>query len=263
MHQAMPFQPSSPDGSPVRLLVVEDDMIIGAKIVLLLTSLGYEVTGVVARGEEALQHAEANRPDIVLLDVQLRGATDGIETAQALHELGAIPVIFVTANTDEATFNRAKATHPYAFIGKPINNLDLQRAIELTLSLLPERTQPPTADVSTSLEQNEAPYVLNDRIFVRHKDRMVRIALADILYLEADRNYCHLFTAGQQYTLTTPLKILVETLPTQQFLRIHRSYMVNLLRVDEVAENRLTVGGKTVPLGHIFRDELLRRIRMV
>jgi DNA-binding LytR/AlgR family response regulator len=170
-------------------------------------------------------------PDIVLLDVQLRGPLDGVQTALRLHDLGPIPIIFVTANTDEATFNRAKAARPFAFISKPFRSLDIQRAVELTLSLMAERTPPPTP--------------------------------ADILYLEADRNYCHLFTATAQYTLATPLKVVEATLPAGQFLRVHRSYMVNLLHVDEVAENRLTVGGKTVALGHIFRDELLRRIRTV
>jgi DNA-binding LytR/AlgR family response regulator len=248
---------------PVKLLVVEDDMIIGANIAMLLTNLGYEVTGVVARGEEAIHHATGTRPDIALLDIQLRGSLDGVQTALRLHDLGPIPVIFVTANTDEATFNRAKTARPFAFINKPFRSIDIQRAVELTLSLMAERTQPSAPAETLAPPPDEMPYVLNDRILVRHKDRMVRIALADILYLEADRNYCHLFTATAQYTLVTPLKLLEATLLAGQFLRVHRSYMVNLLRVDEVTENRLTVGGKTVALGHIFRDELLRRIRMV
>lgn len=243
----------------VKILVVEDDMIIAAKIAGQLTRLGYEVTGIIPRGEDAIRHAEENRPHIALLDIQLKGTLDGIATAHALHDLWHIPVIFVTANSDEATFNRAKATHPYAFIAKPIKNIDLQRAVELTWNLISDRRSEPAENLPPAA--GDAPYVLSDRIFIRHKDRMVRIALADILYIEADRNYCHLFTATHQYTLTTPLKVLEDKLPGSQFLRVHRSFIVNLLRIDEVAENHLTAGGRPVAMGNAFREELLKRIK--
>lgn len=244
----------------IKLLIVEDDMLIAAKTSLQLTRLGYEVTAIVPRGEEAIRQAAENRPDIILLDIHLKGTLDGIETAHQLNQLAPIPIIYVTANSDEATFNRAKETRPYAFITKPIRSLDLQRAVELTISRMADDHQ----GTGPEQEPSEAtPVVLSDRIFVRHKDRMVRIALADILYLEADRNYCHLYTANQQFTLTTSLRTLEDRLPSAQFLRVHRSFLVNLLRVDEVAEQRLLVGGKTVALGYAYRDELLKRIQTV
>jgi len=245
----------------VKILVVEDDMIIAAKIALQLTNLGYEVTALVPRGEEALRHAAENPPDLVLLDIQLKGALDGVETARRLHESAQTPVIYVTANTDEATFQRAKATHPYGFIPKPIKHLDLQRAIELTLARLADEhhraAEPPLEPAPDS------PYVLSDRIFVRHREKMVRIAVADIQYLEADRNYCHLHTAAKTYTLATPLKVMEEKLPARLFLRVHRSFLINLAQVDEVLEDHLGIGGTTVPLSHSLREELMRRIQTV
>lgn len=243
----------------VTFLVVEDDMIIAAKLSMLLTKLGYEVTGIVPRGDEALRHVRENPPDIVLLDINLKGTLDGIETAHALHELADTPIIYVTANTDEATFNRAKATRPYAFIGKPIKNIDLQRAIELTISRMASEQRPVTEPDRGESE----PVVLDDRIFVRHKDRMVKLVIDDILYLEADRNYCHIYTTTGDYTLTTTLKVMEEKLSGGCFLRIHRSFLVNLRKVDEVAESHIVINRKTLPLSHLLRDELLKRIRMV
>lgn len=243
----------------VKILVVEDDMIIAAKIALQLTNLGYEVTALVPRGEEALRHAENVRPDLVLLDIQLKGALDGIETAHRLREAAHTPVIFVTANTDEATFQRARATHPYGFIPKPIKNLDLQRAIELTLSRLADEHHRPAEPQAEAAP--DAPYVLRDRIFVRHREKMVRIAVEDIHYLEADRNYCHLHTRAKTYTLATPLKVMEEKLPAGTFLRVHRSFLVNLAQVDEVLEDYVGIGGQTVPLSHSLREELMRRIQ--
>lgn len=243
--------------TPLKLLVVEDDMIIAATIALQLTKLGYEVSGIVPRGEEAIQHAETNRPDLILLDISLKGALDGIDTAHAIHQQWNIPIIYVTANTDEATFARAKKTRPYAFISKPVRALELQRAIELAVSRLAE--EPPISPHPAP----DAPFVLSDRIFVRYREKIVKIFIADILYLEADRNYCHLYTATKDYLLTTTLKAMEDKLPAAFFVRIHRSYLANLMQVDEVGEGYIGIKGKTIPLSHLLRDALLKRIQTI
>ena len=243
----------------IKLLIVEDDMIIAAKISMQLTNLGYEVTGIVPRGEEAILHVEENKPDIVLLDINLKGALDGIETARIMHRNADMPIIYITANTDEATFNRAKETRPYAFINKPIKNLDLQRAIELTISRIAEQQ---TATIEEELSE-DMPFILSDRIFVRHKDNMVKIFIEDILYIEAERNYCRIFTKNKEYLLSTTLKIMEDKLPARYFIRVHRSFMVNLAQVDEVAENHVIIAQKAIPLSHTLRDELLKRIQTI
>ena len=232
-------------------------MIIAATIALQLTKLGYEVSGIVPRGEEAIQHAEANRPDLILLDISLKGALDGIDTAHAIHQQWNIPIIYVTANTDEDTFVRAKKTRPYAFISKPIRAIELQRAIELAMSRLVD--EPPTSTHPVP----DVPFVLSDRIFVRHREKIVKIFIADILYVEADRNYCHLYTANKEYLLTTTLKAMEDKLPVAYFVRVHRSYLANLTQVDEVGEGHIGVKGKTIPLSHNLREALLKRIQTI
>jgi len=119
--------------TPARILIVEDEMIIAANLSLELTSLGYEVTGIIPRGEEALMHIRENQPDILLLDIQLKGEIDGIDVATQMQKDFDIPIIYLTANTDDAYFNRAKETKPHAFISKPFKKRDLQRALELTI----------------------------------------------------------------------------------------------------------------------------------
>src|SRR6185436_16807290 len=107
----------------VRILVVEDEMIIAAKIAMQLTNLGYEVTGILPKGEEAIKHVEDEKPDIIVLDINLKGKIDGIEAAKQIQQIADIPIIYLTANSDDATFNRAKPTRPYAFISKPFKQL--------------------------------------------------------------------------------------------------------------------------------------------
>jgi DNA-binding LytR/AlgR family response regulator len=246
----------------IRLLIVEDDMIIGAKISMQLTTLGYEVTGIIPRGEEAIRHVEDNKPDIVLLDINLKGTLDGIETAQKMLKMGDIPIIYITANTDEATFNRAKETRPYAFISKPINNRDLQRAIELTVSRIAENTAINAKEVD-DVPTSEMPFILSDRIFVKHREKMVKIVIADILYIEADRNYAKIFTKNKEYLLGTTLKTLEDKLPVHQFIRVHRSFLVNVKQIDEVAENHVILNTNAIPLSTSMRANLLKRIQMI
>ncbi len=244
--------------TPIKILVVEDEMIIAAKISMHLTSLGYEVTGILPRGEEALLNVEENRPDIVLMDIRLKGEMNGIDTAILMQRNADIPVIFLTANADEATFNKAKAAKPYAFISKPYKQLDLQRAIELTISRLAadENKLPPADNVA-----NDRPFILSDRIFVRQREKMIKIIVADILYIEADRNYCRIFTKTNEYLLCITLKAIEEHLNNNIFLRVHRSYIINLSHLDAVADDHVIINQKAMPVSEGLRENLLQRIQ--
>ena len=242
----------------IKILVVEDEMIIGAKISMQLTSLGYEVTGLLARGEDALLHMETNTPDIVLLDIQLKGAMDGIQTAEALMLKHSIHIIYLTANSDEATFNRAKHTLPAAFISKPFKQLDLQRAIELVITRM---SQNAGGSLTEKADFEQQPYILSDRIFVRYKERMVKIMISEILFIEADRNYSRIYTANREYLLAITLKLIEDRLPQHSFIRIHRSYMINLQHVDEVADTFVTIAEKKIPISSNLKDQLLLRIQ--
>lgn len=241
----------------IKILVVEDEMIIGANISLQLTALGYEVSGIVPRGEDALLHLKENQPDIVLMDINLKGKMDGVETGLLMQQEHDIPIIYLTANADQANFERAKETHPYAFISKPFKKLDLQRAVELTVArLLTEKSE----DKSRHLK-NDLPLVIRDCIYVRHHEKMVKVPIQEIFYIEAERNYCRIHTKEKEYLQVMTLKDMEEKLPQNHFLRIHRSFMVNLSQIDEVATDHVVVHRKAIPFSKSFREELLKRLQ--
>ncbi|MEM1325598.1 MAG: response regulator [Bacteroidota bacterium] len=242
----------------IHILIIEDEMIIAAKISMHLEQLGYDVAGIIPRGEEAVLHCREHAPDILLLDINLKGNINGIETAQVLQKEMDIPIIYLTANADEATFNRAKQTRPYAFISKPYKKLDLQRAIELTISRMSE-----DKGVTIQQAQQEDSYILSDRIFVRQNNKMVKLFLRDILYVEAERSYCRIYSQDSEYLLSIPMKDLLEKLQPDHFMRVHRSFVINLKQVDEVSESHVVIKKKAVPLGKSYREEFLRRVQMV
>lgn len=252
----------------VKILIVEDEMVIAANISLQLSELGYEVTGILPRGEEAISHIQIDKPDIVLLDIRLKGELDGIETAREIQKHHNIPIIYLTANTDEAHFNRAKETHPYAFISKPFKKLDLQRAIELAVDRISfEKTlgngEKRNGEENLTSTSNATDFILNDRIFVRHNEKMLKIDIKDIYYIEADRNYCRIFSQGREYLLVMTLKDIDEKLPQNHFLRIHRSYIINLSQIDEVAGTHVVISKKAIPMSKAMRTELLKRLQTI
>ena len=240
---------------PLKILIVEDEMLIAANLAMQLKNIGYSITDTLSRGEDALNAIKIDRPDLVLMDINLKGEMDGIETAAKMQELIPMPIIYLTANNDDAHFERAKTTNPYAFLSKPFKKLDLKHAIELAEEkILMERSKP---------ETKPEKFVLNDRIFVRHNEVMVKIIIDDIYYLEADRNYCHVHTKASTYLLVNTLKNMEDKLPSEQFQRIHRSFIVNLKHVDEVALSHIMVENKTLPLSKELRKDLLDRLKMI
>lgn len=239
-----------------RLLIVEDDMIIAANISLQLCNLGYEVTGIESRGEEAVHHALENKPDIILMDINLKGKITGIETAKEIQKFLDIPIIYLTANVDDATFSKARETHPFAFISKPFNKLDLERTIALVEEKIIEG-QKELLSTENIVEFYE------DRIFIRNNNKLVKVILNEIYYIEAERNYCKIYLKDQHYLIVSPLNKLCEKLDQRNFIRVHRSFVVNFGKLDAVAESHLEIDSKLIPIGKQYRDELHRMMNKV
>ncbi|MHC1743633.1 MAG: response regulator [Syntrophobacteraceae bacterium] len=118
---------------PTRILIVEDEVIVALDIQDRLADLGYAVAGVADRGKEALELAAATRPDLVLMDIRLKGEMDGITAAEEIRQRWRIPVIFLTAFSEDSTLQRAKLSEPFGYLIKPFEDREIQAAIEMAL----------------------------------------------------------------------------------------------------------------------------------
>lgn len=116
-----------------RILVVEDEAVIALNLVTFLHSLGHDVLGSVPYGERALEIAEKESPDLMLIDIKLRGKLDGIETAERILSRTHIPVIFLTAHTDRALAERASRVKHAGYLQKPFDESELRHNIEAAL----------------------------------------------------------------------------------------------------------------------------------
>ena len=116
-----------------RIVIVEDEAIVALQIKMHLQQKGYQVVGTFASGDEALQNIESVSPDLVLMDLKLRGAMDGIDTARRISECLDVPIVYLTAHSDDVTVRRAKETGPYGYVLKPYTERELDIAIQIAL----------------------------------------------------------------------------------------------------------------------------------
>ncbi len=116
-----------------RILIVEDEAIIAMEVESQLQNLGYEVTSIVDTGEKAIKKAEEDKPDLMLMDIRIKGEMDGIDAAEIIRNRFGIPVIFSTAYLDQERIDRAKITMPFGYVLKPIQERDLKVTLEMAL----------------------------------------------------------------------------------------------------------------------------------
>ncbi len=115
------------------ILIVEDEGVIALQIESALQRMGHSVVGIYASGEKALESMETARPDLVLMDIKIQGRLDGIEVADRIRKQYNIPIIYITAHSEESTIERVKLTEPYGYLLKPVSQKELQIAVEMVL----------------------------------------------------------------------------------------------------------------------------------
>src|SRR3990172_8435104 len=116
-----------------KILIIEDEPIIALNILNLLEMKGYMVAPLAANGKEAVDLALEHKPDLILADIMLPGDMDGISAVEEIQKARDIPVVYLTAHSNEALFGRAKATRPYGYLIKPLNQSDIHSTVDLAL----------------------------------------------------------------------------------------------------------------------------------
>lgn len=375
-----------------KILIVEDELIIAHEIKRALTKLNYQVVDTVDCAEDAIAAVQEVLPDLVLMDINIAGKQDGIATATLLKKQFELPIIFLTAFSDEATIERAKTAEPYGFIVKPFDARDLKTTIEIVLHkhqqdreqqarnaritrvfshidkvvvavdanfmldflnatahditqiydnlntyhlndtvlfysleehkrmdwtrLLQQATdslrekmwcyfpetgkeiplsvqinrivnndeQQSTAGWSFILSEDDSNFETQDNIaeknaevalsdaeegnfakyfFAKKGNKYHKIALNDILWVEALENYVIINTPKDKYTVFSSLKNIEQKLPSDLFFKTHRSYIVNLDKVDGYEEGFVSIQGKPIPVSRSTKDELKQKIHLL
>ncbi len=231
-----------------KIIIVEKDIPMAARISLHLNRLGYNITGIFSRAKDALHFLEQEVPDLILLDDQLKGQLNGIELATADDNKLSSPVIYFNKRTAE-TIDKMLP------VSLKRRRRNLKREIEDSLEIS-------SGAVKNIYAKNEH-CILQDRIFIRHREKMIKISLDDIRYIEADRNYCKVYCKEKRYLLVTTLKEVDEKLSDNRFLRIHRSYIANIAHIDEIGGNHVVIYNHSLPLSKNMRPELFKHLQVI
>lgn len=270
-------------GPVLRVLIVEDEPIYALQLRICLDELGYQALGPASDAAQALTLFASSDPDLVLLDIGLRGDVDGINLGVLLRALRPdLPLLFITAFADRPTFERAKALGPLAYMSKPFTVPGVQYAIELAVQQMAALATQLGSEASATLASSpldglagrlsaaKAPWpedvLVRGAFFVKSRDRLLKINRAEVFAIEATKDYSLLRTANAgQFLLSWPLVRLEEKLVGTSFLRVHRSWLVNMDLVDEVLlhDNAIRLGTLLVPVSIAFRPELLRRLPLL
>lgn len=249
----------------INVLVVEDESIVSKDIQNSLAKLGYSVVGSAATGEKAIELAGILNPDIILMDIMLKGEMNGIEAAEQIKNQFKIPVIFLTAYADNATLSKAKITEPYGYIIKPFKEIDLHTSIEMAIykhgkeqEVLKER------DFLHSIVENKEANN-SDSIFIKANSKLIKLNKSNIYYIEALKDYVVIHTKDTRYTIHSTMKDIEIKMGLDEFIRVHRSFIVRLDKIASIDFPNLYLEDekKMIPIGGSYRDDLSNRINMI
>lgn len=372
-----------------KILVVEDESIVAKDIQSTLIRLGYDVPATASSAQSAFNKLEEIKPDLVFMDIKLKGDLDGISIAEHIKKTYSVPVVFLTSFIDKATLDRAKLTEPYGYLVKPFNEKDLQSTIEMALykfqkdnavradnqrytnalqtldeaifitdnecritflnpkaetlsqygnesaqsinifklikieneefsivnadslkkylsagdqlnigpcnvtimrdysttknsvtisPVIDEKNQTignafvlkpvaeglPVAKIATPAQPSQNPLenqVIQNFVFVKQGNGMlIRIPLENIFWIQAMDNYIVMQTNNDQYVAHSTMKDLEVKLPFDKFVRVHRSYIVNIEKISVMDDSTVVVNEKTIPIGKSYRDAFLAKI---
>lgn len=239
----------------LKIGIVEDDMIIAGAIAEMLMAIGYDVPDNATRYSEAIELIESEKPDLLLLDINLVGKLDGIALAETVRKNFGIPFIFLTANLDSATVDRAKKVFPSAYLAKPVTKDQLYSAIEIAFSNYNLQKEVSVGDARQSLDS------VKNWIFVKDGHSFRKVFYDDLFYIESEANYVALHLAGnKKLLLRSGLDDFIHQLDAQLFIRVHRGYAVNSSKVDGVFPSEVSIQGIKVPVGRTYKDQLLVRL---
>lgn len=373
--------------SKIKILVVEDESIVAKDIQNTLIRLGYDVPATASNALSAYQKLEDIQPDLVFLDIKLKGDIDGIQIAEKIKNTYDIPVIFLTSFVDKATLDRAKVTEPYGYIVKPFNESDLQTTVEMALykfekdketkyskeryenallnldeaiiildinfgvtflnpkaenmagygnetasgkdlfsvlkidsesgdnfnrEVLTEKIkndkvcelknaaitfsrdqasiksdvtfspvrdekdvligyalvlrQPGNANSSAATasgSEHLESIVIQNSFFVKKGSMLVKVFLENINWIQAMDNYVIIQTITDQFVVHSTMKDIEMKLPAEKFLRVHRSYIIPIEKINVLDENTVLIGDKTIPVGKSYKDAFMNRLNFL
>ncbi|MEL6560972.1 MAG: response regulator [Bacteroidota bacterium] len=231
----------------LKILIVEDQPIVADDIAICLEQLDHEVVEICSSATTALEVLSRNTIDLVLLDIKIKGDKDGIQLAQLIRQKFDIPFIFISSLYDKTTLSRAKNAEPSGYIVKPFKDEDIQVAIDMAVT---------KAGIMPITESQTEQFEL----FIRDKNAMVPLDFNEVLYIEASDNYAIFHLSDTSYTVSQTLKFIEGKLIDHGYCRIHKTFLINLRKIDRIEHSVVFINGAPLPIGKSYRKAFMDRL---
>ncbi len=238
----------------MKVLIVEDEMIISEDIAMILESQGYEVTDQATDYEDAIASIAKECPDLALLDINLAGQKTGIDVAHAINEKYNFPFIYTSSLGSSKIIEEAKATNPSAYLIKPFREEQLLAAIEVAMANF-------TKEAATDSE-NESITMFNDSIFIKVDHRFVKLLVKEIIYIKKSDNYLEIYTKTATHLVRASMGSFLEKLSFDKMFRAHKSYAINMEFVQDISPQHVTVNDVEIPLSKSYAGNLKKHFRL-
>lgn len=239
-----------------KILIVEDEIIVATDIEESLESLGYNVQNTVDTGLKAIAAVEKELPDLVLMDINLKGEMTGIEAAKIITQKHDVPIIYLTANADLDTVNKAKVALPYGYIIKPFTDKDLQTNIEIAIFKFGNDLK-----LKMESEQFNTFFDLKDhaknQIIVHANQGLEKINIDEVYFIEKGDNQTIIHLADDEVATKKSFVELVELFPKRNFIQVSKFFVINTLKVFAVKFPEVIIADK---MSVITVDEEYREV---
>jgi two-component system, LytTR family, response regulator LytT len=221
----------------LNILIIEDELLISAMLKEMLLELGYSVIGVAKNFAIASSLLEEKTEiNFAIVDINLNEKNTGIDIAKKINEDYKIPFIFLTSYSDKQTFQEALVCKPEAYLIKPFSKIDLYTTLELVKA------------------KNRA---VENIIIIKEGHLTIKLEQSSIQWIKSENVYVEIKTLEKKYLIRNTLEGFLEELNNNRFLRIHRSFAVNVSAVKAVNGQYVIVNNEKIPLSRKYRDEVL------
>jgi DNA-binding LytR/AlgR family response regulator len=237
----------------LKIGIVEDDLLIAESMVVILQQIGYNPVTPVRDYDSALNMIQTESPDLLLIDIRIDGELDGIDLARKVSLDYGIPFIFVTANSDPATVNRAKEVNPYAYLVKPFNESNLFSSIEIAFSTY-------NREIKETKDRHTPITYLHEIIFIKENNLFHKVEIKDIHYIESENVYLTIHTSKKNYLVRAKLSDFINNFSHGYFIRVHRSFAINVKYLETINSLSVKVAGVEIPVHKNYKQDLLKMI---
>jgi len=221
----------------MRILIGEDDILIAEHLKEIIKSFGYDVVGVAHNKEQILKLIDKTDPNLALLDIRMEGKYDGIEIGETILKNYNFPIIYITAHSDREIIQKALKTKPSGYIIKPFKSMEVFTALQIAA-------------------ENFSNKKADNFILIKDGYTTIKLFLYEIIYIKSDNNYIEIYTEKTKYLERNSLESILSTINSDNFMKVHRSYVINLNHLKEFKSNTVILGERSIPVSRKYIKEL-------